>query len=69
MVSREALNERVKQSAELYSSTIISGITKEFPDLDPILIETIRELSTSGFIDGASMILDALERINSKEEK
>ncbi len=62
MVSREAFNERIKQSAELYSSTIADGVAEKFPDIDPVFIETIRELSMYGFIDGASLILDALER-------
>lgn len=48
MVSREAFNERIKQSAELYSSTIADGVAEKFPDIDPVFIETIRELSMSG---------------------
>lgn len=71
MKNREALNARVKQMAELYSSTILEGITKKFPDLDPTISEVVVELSMSGFIDGATIILDALEDVNNmnKNEK
>lgn len=71
MKNREALNARVKQMAKVYSSTILEGITKKFPDLDPTISEVIVELSMSGFIDGATIILDALEDVNNmnKNEK
>lgn len=68
MKNREALNARVKQMAELYSSTILEGITKKFPDLDSTISEVVVELSMSGFIDGATIILDALENINNMDE-
>lgn len=68
MANRKALDAKIEQSAELYSSTIVKGVTKIYPNLDPTFTEIVKELSKSGFIDGAAMILDALERINSKEE-
>lgn len=40
--SREILNEKLKKCEELYSSTIIEGIIKINPDLDPNLIKLIK---------------------------
>lgn len=54
--------------AKLYSSTILEGVTKKFPDLNPTISEIVVELSMSGFIDGATIILDALEDINNMDE-
>ena len=68
MKNRKALNARVKQMAKLYSSTILEGVTKKFPDLNPTISEIVVELSMSGFIDGATIILDALEDINNMDE-
>lgn len=68
MKNREALNAKVKQMAKLYSSTILEGITKELPDLDPTISEVVAELSMSSFIDGATIILDALEDTNNMDE-
>lgn len=69
MTNREALNAKVKQMAKLYSSTILEGMTKKLPDLDPIISEVVAELSMSSFIDGATIILDALEDTNNMDEK
>lgn len=68
MKNREATNETVKQMAKLYSSTILEGITKKLSDIDPTILEVVAELSMSGFIDGATIILDALENINNMDE-
>lgn len=67
-MNRAAIDIKVKQLAELYSSTILKGLTEEYPDLDQTLIEVIKELSESGYIDGANTILDGLERVNSRED-
>lgn len=69
MVNRESINAKIRQSGELYASTIVDRITTVYPDLDPTLIDVIKELSMTGYIDGATMILDTLDRIKSKEEK
>lgn len=68
-MNRKIVNEKVQQAAELYSSTIVDGIIKRLPDIDPVIVEIINELSTSGYIDGANMILDALEMGNPEGEK
>ena len=68
MKNREATNETVKQMAKLYSSTILEGITKKLSDIDPTILEVVAELSMSSFIDGATIILDALENINNMDE-
>lgn len=68
MKNRETLNAKVKQMAELYSSTILKHITKKLPDLDPTISEVVVELSMSSFIDGATIILDALEDISNMNE-
>lgn len=69
MVNRESIDTKIRQSGELYATTIVDRITQVYPDLDPTLIDIIKELSMTGYIDGATMILDALDRLKSKEEK
>ena len=51
--SREILNEKLKKCGELYSSTIIEGIIKINPDLDPNLIKLIKDLLVVGYTDGS----------------
>lgn len=69
MVNRESINAKIRQSGELYASTIIDRITKVHPDLNPTFIDIIKDLSMFGYIDGATMILDALDRIKCKDEE
>lgn len=69
-MNRKAIDTKIRQLAEIYSSTILSGLIKGYPDLNPTLIEVIKELLESGYIDGATTILDGLERerVNSRED-
>lgn len=54
--SREILNEKLKKCGELYSSTIIDGIIKINPDLDPDLIKLIKDLLVVGYTDGSGAV-------------
>lgn len=67
-MDRKAIDIKVRQLAEIYSSTILSDLVKGYPNLDPTLIEVVKGLLESGYIDGATTILDGLKRVNSEED-
>lgn len=68
-MDRKVIDIKVRQLAEIYSSTILSDLIKGYPDLNPTLIEVVKGLLESGYIDGANTILDGLGKVNYKEKK
>lgn len=60
-MNREVIDAKVKEMASIYSSTILDKVVSTYPNLNPVIIEIIKELSEDGFTDGATVILDMLE--------
>lgn len=57
---KELVISKIKELSEVYSSTIVDGVLNYFPDLDNTIVDIIKDLSKSSYIDGSIVTLNML---------
>lgn len=57
---KELVISKIKELSEVYSSTIVDGVLNYFPGLDNTIVDIIKDLSKSGYIDGSIVTLNML---------
>lgn len=58
--NKEIIISKIEELSDIYSSTIVNGILSAFPNLNSTVIDIIKDLSKSCYIDGATITLNML---------
>lgn len=60
--NKEIITSKIKELSEIYSSTIVNGVLDAFPNLNDTMVDIIKDLSKSCYIDGATITLNILTK-------
>lgn len=58
--NKKIITSKIEELSEIYSSTIVNGILDAFPNLNDTMVDIIKELSKSSYIDGSVITLNML---------
>lgn len=58
--NKKIITSKIEELSEIYSSTIVNGILDAFPNLNDTMVDIIKELSKSSYIDGSVITLNIL---------
>ena len=58
--NKKIITSKIEELSEIYSFTIVNGILDAFPNLNDTMVDIIKELSKSSYIDGSVITLNTL---------